>query len=372
MLNKVVAFFIVFFVYFGLALDVRSQSSQNPLDLDNVLQGLVETKRVLQDDFVEFSCKCRTEKIEILIDSNEGQKSRAEWMLFRKGNMWKTTSRKIEAAVKQNAWSTLFILKNGLALEYYPNGLCAISSPDVGFEFWGHWRFFVRTGIDILGVITSTNKMDIVKLREKGTVDSTFRFFATPLFPACLESNKSNYRLYDEMEEVDGNLCFVLEWNKHDKVWIDPKCGYAIRKRTQWFVREGVKEYEIINHDFDEVRPGLWLPKKQVVVFYADPSYQPKSLWDRAMQKVTYLAEYQLTVDDAEFNFRPPIGTRVVDTVRGTQYTIHEEDTDPFAGPIELARGANRYVVIRALFIIVGSLMILFAVWRMLRDKESK
>jgi hypothetical protein len=77
-------------------------------------------------------------------------------------------------------------------------------------------------------------------------------------------------------------------------------------------------------------------------------------------------------VPDSLFEVSLPIGTRVIDSARDTIYTIYDSNTDPFAGPIELARGTNRWVMVRAICIIFGSIMIFIGVWWMLSRMERK
>ncbi|MDR1494355.1 MAG: hypothetical protein LBT05_16800 [Planctomycetaceae bacterium] len=60
----------------------------------------------------------------------------------------------------------------------------------------------------------------------------------------------------------------------------------------------------------------------------------------------------------------------MIDGIRKVEYTITEPNSDPFAGPIGQGIKANRYVMIRALFIIVGVAMILISIWLTLRKKE--
>jgi hypothetical protein len=68
----------------------------------------------------------------------------------------------------------------------------------------------------------------------------------------------------------------------------------------------------------------------------------------------------------------PLFGTQLIDTLRDIEYTITEEGIDPLAGHTPRGIEVNRSVKYRAIGIIVGSIMIFIAVWRLLRKREGK
>lgn len=74
-----------------------------------------------------------------------------------------------------------------------------------------------------------------------------------------------SYRVLPSLELVEGRLCCVVERPGKDKVWLDPKWGFVVRKRW-WLGRPeagkspAVYEYELTN--FREFEPGLRLPRR--------------------------------------------------------------------------------------------------------------
>ncbi len=84
-----------------------------------------------------------------------------------------------------------------------------------------------------------------------------------------------NFALYQQCrilpneEAVDGAACIVVEAQRQDerdgkrrvvleKIWLDPKLGFAPRQWEQW--ADAVFESRRTNSKFDEFAPGCWLP----------------------------------------------------------------------------------------------------------------
>jgi hypothetical protein len=100
------------------------------------------------------------------------------------------------------------------------------------------------------------------------------------------------YALSKQSEEVDGTTCAALEANfvcafsagdvsqkKHirDKLWLDLEHGLALRKRETWV--EGQLR-RVSNSDFEELLPGVWLPRWSRTEIFAPPD-SPKRYHDR-------------------------------------------------------------------------------------------
>lgn len=86
----------------------------------------------------------------------------------------------------------------------------------------------------------------------------------TPFHPfslvAALGSGK--YAVLPAQQSVDGAPCWVVEYPSMDKLWLDPKCGYAVRKR-EWHWGPGeplMVRYH--NRELTAVGAGVWLPKR--------------------------------------------------------------------------------------------------------------
>jgi len=95
------------------------------------------------------------------------------------------------------------------------------------------------------------------------------------LLPELLE--RGPYSVQDEFEEVDGVRCVVLEgtvertstvrdatqkYTTRDKLWLDPERRLALRKREQRTSPDRTKSLRrTVNSNFEEVAPGIWLPR---------------------------------------------------------------------------------------------------------------
>jgi hypothetical protein len=80
---------------------------------------------------------------------------------------------------------------------------------------------------------------------------------------------------------------------------------------------------------------------------------------------------FDTDVSEELFNIVPEPGTYVLDDIRKIEYTITDPNFDPFAGPIDQEITANRYVMFRAILIIIGSILILVAMWLWLKFRNK-
>ncbi len=100
------------------------------------------------------------------------------------------------------------------------------------------------------------------------------------------------YAVSEEMDRIEGKPCTVLETeiecllpgddhprrkNVQDKLWLDPAHGLAIRKRE---TRVAGQLRRVINSDFTQILPGLWLPRRSRTEVFPPPS-APKQFHDR-------------------------------------------------------------------------------------------
>lgn len=91
------------------------------------------------------------------------------------------------------------------------------------------------------------------------------------------------YDVSAKLEDVGGTACVVLEGQMHqrlpggeggdkknvsDKLWLSSEHGLAIRRRE---TRVDGQLVRVVNSDFEEVIPGLWLPKQSRVQTYGPP-----------------------------------------------------------------------------------------------------
>jgi hypothetical protein len=89
------------------------------------------------------------------------------------------------------------------------------------------------------------------------------------------------FTVMEKREEIDGASCVVLEGKMEcplpvggakqsksifDRLWLDVRRGFALRKRESRIAGQLVR---VVNSDFEEVVPGLWLPKRSRTETYA-------------------------------------------------------------------------------------------------------
>ena len=71
------------------------------------------------------------------------------------------------------------------------------------------------------------------------------------VLPWCLQANKTKYKVREQLEEIDGAKCHVVERPGHDVLWIDAKCAFQVRRRTL-FQKSGQPLTEFRATDFRE------------------------------------------------------------------------------------------------------------------------
>jgi hypothetical protein len=109
------------------------------------------------------------------------------------------------------------------------------------------------------------------------------------LLPDVLE--RGRYKVQDAIERVDAANCVVLsgtvertasvgditqKFTMEDKLWLDLDRGLALRKREHKTSPGPKTAYRRVNSSFEEVAPGVWLPKEselQTVAPSDDPDF---------------------------------------------------------------------------------------------------
>jgi hypothetical protein len=345
---------------------------------DAVIKGFTETKKLLFEETPELLLTCRLEIVEHLDPNDKEGHRRGEWLLMRKENMWRTEVRPLDAETMPDGYPLsmdpiIRIIKNGMGIEHTAYNTNVVVSPlaplNVSTNMFREWGYFNRVGYGISEAIIISNKKNYKEFYDTAQTESTLDTLLHPDMPKYLEQNVDKY-IFRDSETIDGRQCWVIEWPEHDKMWIDPECGWAIRKRVHWYQREKVREWELVNRDFKEIKPGLWLPMTQVETRFGYVSSHPKEKWDKPFYRNTYkVADLALEVPTERFNFSPPVGAFVTDFARNEQYTVSDPNADPFAGAIAQGLKVNRYAMFRAILIIVVSVLLLIGTWFLLRNK---
>ena len=100
-----------------------------------------------------------------------------------------------------------------------------------------------------------------------------------PLLPEFLTKSLASYRVLPEPELVDGHRCWIVEWPGMDRIWVDPECGFVIRRRIYHWGPGKPLRCDVVQKDIREVRPGLWIAFQQIVENYANPARSWRWRW---------------------------------------------------------------------------------------------
>jgi hypothetical protein len=129
-----------------------------------------------------------------------------------------------------------------------------------------------------------------------------------------------------------------------DRLCVAPERGFAVIKREYSWAPGKPLRYRLINKDYREVRPGLWLPFTQVQERYYDPS----KVLPKLAGKVRFRTEYKLlaiefdSVRDELFDIELTPDTMVYDAPRKFHYVVSKENAKPFDFAIAQAQRQYR------------------------------
>ncbi len=115
--------------------------------------------------------------------------------------------------------------------------------------------------------------------------------------PRCLKTYGGSYRVRKDLEEVDGFLCHVVEWEGKDIIWIDAAHGFNVRRR-KGFQPSGDVSFEFKASRYRERTHGIWLPDLLVSITY-NMDRDPKDFHGR----IAYIMANRL--HEARFNDVP-------------------------------------------------------------------
>jgi hypothetical protein len=191
-----------------------------------------------------------------------------------------------------------------------------------------------------------------------------------PFLPETIEKSRKSYRVREAPEAVDGASCWVLERPGVDVIWVDPEG--LIRQRLLYWGKGQPRSVLTRSLDYKPVLAGLKLPMKLVVDHYANPSIDPKELWDKVAYELTIRmkdCEFN-NVKDQDFLYTPPVGSIVNDYFRRVQYRVPKEGEKPFQVALsvaELEQTPRTYYLILANGLLFG-LILAVVMWRRVRQ----
>jgi hypothetical protein len=155
------------------------------------------------------------------------------------------------------------------------------------------------------------------------------------LLPTALEIAECEWKVQPTVEIVDGAECHVLESNQHQRIWVDPAIGFAVRFREIRFDVPGrpSKDWPLSSRfAFQDYRreDDIWLPTKVEVVSYPT-TRAPENLWNQPTMKAVYTVDKLAvndSVQDSLFKLTYPKGTMVYDKVAKRAYRIGDNNEE--------------------------------------------
>jgi hypothetical protein len=124
------------------------------------------------------------------------------------------------------------------------------------------------------------------------------------------------YQVRPDPEEVDGAACVVVT-HPGETLWFDPTLGYGLRRRETYHPGTTLLQSRWVNKDWQEVYPGVWLPKvcwKEL----CGPPLAPEPYRGKPMIRHVYTAQEVSinSVPDALFDLAIEPGMMVADATR--------------------------------------------------------
>jgi hypothetical protein len=307
--------------------------ADEPPSIEQLIAGFSHVERLIFRDNESFRIVRRsTDTAEL---GPMGKRFLCEEVMAHKGDTWWIEERLVDAP--QDSPDPLdaryFISRGDTILNCMGHGEgCAVVPFDDGWNMFTGWQYFIFMGYDANRYVAESGGVDYKKLRERRIHEESFD---DPCFPEFLEQNRANYHVAAAPEVVDGFRCWVVEWPEMDKFWVDVEHGFAVRRRIYHWGPGWPLKFAIVQGDFREVKPGLWMPFAQTVDEYAHISTTLQEWRSKVINRTVYkVTELQIGgVPDTRFEVRLPARTRVFDAIRDLRYCVVGDGHDPFYGP---------------------------------------
>lgn len=327
--------------------------------ISEIVEGLRRSAWLLLEAPESFKIVCAREETEAL--GPKGNFLLGEWITARKGANWLTQVRGLNPPPDYPLGDdrTVYAARGQIGIDWTVNTRqCVVHDMKDGRNMYLNWEYIQNLGFDVFRHIAESSGVDYESVRRGGK----YAFVLDrPYLPEFLERHIEQYHVRDEPEDVDGYACWVIDWPRMDCLWIDLEHGFAVRRRRYHWGPDKPLRYHILQRDFQEVRPGLWLPFTQIVDHFAVIPSADKDWWGKVINRSVYRVkdlEFD-SVPDAFFDVRLPIGTMVTDTIRELQYSTTEKNADPFAPAIDSASQHLWRVPMRLRLIIMCGCLVL-------------
>lgn len=265
-----------------------------------------------------------------------------EWIFAYRGNKWFVQSRFTHPYQTKDllvsGLPVICLIKNKNVLDWRQESNAVLSDLGLGRNIYMGLDYISNLSLNgpkyIAKSLEIENRMDEIRKLYRQYVD-------LPFLPDFLVENQSRYEVLSTPETVANTECWVLEWPGMDRIWTDPKHGFCVVRRAYSWGPGKPLRYDILNSDYKEVKPGLWLPFTQKQDRYFSPEFEDP----KRAGKIKVIANYKLReiqfdkLTDAFFDIKLPTDTRVFDRIRNFKYTVSDDNSDPFA--FSIVQGMN-------------------------------
>lgn len=313
-------------------------STSDSADLDEIIERYERlNQEVFGSSFEVDYVRDQTKNVTPSLYS--GGYARSRYKIRRVNGNWHVHMVDVESSVDDNSASskdlgTHELYQDGYYLSYrVDDGVATVArAGTMVYNLFHAFDYFHHCGIDPFRALAADVGADYAQLKEKEHLKD---YTSLPQHPAFLRENSSEYVVVPGVHEIGGESCVLLEWSGMDKMWLDPNLGYALRRRVYHWVEDGPRKLDIQNEDFEEISPGLYLPRRQIVRKYANMPSERQAIWDKVTAELGYTAA-KITLGEELPNepFELPAGALVIDMVREETYRVPEEGEKPFERPI--------------------------------------
>jgi hypothetical protein len=328
---------------FGIA--GTNARAQQPPTLADIIDGIDRTEKLLFENKSLLMRYARTHTETITPGSIMGGLLPAEWVLAYRGDKWfmqrRFTKPKRSDDLLVPAEPKVHVISDHFVIDwdqYSREAVLDSMDASLGANLYAGLFYTRNLSFNAARYIAKSEAVDLNQVRKKYRDDVDL-----PFLPEYLSENKYRYQVLSIPEEIDGALCWIVEWPGMDRIWVDPTRGFAVpRRRYAWEPGKPCR-FEFYNKDYREVKPGLWLPETQVEDTYTSVVADRSSLWG----KVAGRSEYKLlavefdSVPENQFDVMLPAGTCVIDNYRRLFYTV-SRSPEPFAQAIADAKAGKQ------------------------------
>ncbi|MDR2441203.1 MAG: hypothetical protein LBE12_17720 [Planctomycetaceae bacterium] len=344
---------------------------------EDLVQKFQLASHVFTDSSDSFFISILTSKIETLVPNEENISYQIRTVLARHQQQWLARTEVLDSGLqskKTKPYFELFLTQKGQVLQWTSDNMTCQIRPFSESNIYLYWDYTRYLGLNVYKSIAESNNISYKDLCLIAKSNPVLVMLNDPFIDETLVVNAEQYTVHPKPEKIDGFDCWIVEWSGMDKMWIDIEHGFFVRKRIVHFSPDSPIKQVVYNKDYQLIKEGLWLPYTQIVEEYANPEYKPQSLLGKPIRRIHYKVE-KIDMDHTDvsiFNVTVPGGTYVIDSIRKMDFIVAEDDTDPFAEPIDLASSKLSSHKYRAIVIIVVDIVLLLLLWYFISKSKRK